>query len=116
MRAVKKLYTPILFQSTAKNYEKHTDRCTEWQSNYPMRKNSALKASRRHAHFKCKHAIINIWQGDLKGVGPPFQTKIYTYAGKSSVKIDEYERKENNTKLFRNEAGTFDNAYKSIIK
>lgn len=29
VRAVKKLYTPILFQSTAKNYEKHTDRCTE---------------------------------------------------------------------------------------
>jgi len=26
---VKKLYTPILFQSTAKNNEKHTDRCTE---------------------------------------------------------------------------------------
>ena len=32
------------------------------------------------------------------------------------MKIDEYERKENNTKLFRNEADTFDNAYKSIIK
>ena len=52
----------------------------------------------------------------MKGVGPPFHSKIYTYAGKSSMKIDEYERKENNTKLFRNEAGTFDNAYKSIIK
>lgn len=38
VRAVKKLYTPILFQSTAKNNEKYTDRCTEWQSNYPMRK------------------------------------------------------------------------------
>lgn len=36
--AVKKLYTPILLQSTAKNNEKHTDRSTEWQSNYPMRK------------------------------------------------------------------------------
>lgn len=66
--AVKKLYTPILLQSTAKNNEKHTDRSTEWQSNYPMRtKNSALKASKRHAHFKCKYAIINIWQDDLKG-------------------------------------------------
>lgn len=99
VRAVKKLYSPILFQSTAKNNEKHTDRCTEWQSNYAMRKkNSVLKASKRQAQFKSKHAIINIWQDDLKGVSSPFQTKIYTYADKSSMTIDDYERKENNTK------------------
>lgn len=42
VRAVKKLYSPILFQSTAKNNEKHTDRCTERQSNYPMRKEIAF--------------------------------------------------------------------------
>lgn len=32
------------------------------------------------------------------------------------MKIDEYERKEKKKNLFRNEAATFDNAYKSIIK